>query len=151
MNNTKLRYLTRSTFDLKKRNLREIIDTQNSDIEHNTNTMATTEEVERLLKQYSRNKHSLSALEPRSFSGSTHDNAANWMTKLENYCKYNHIENNEKLILFESLLQSGASCWHRNLDDQTKKDWTAVKKTNLSSVTVVQIDGLTVRKLKIGN
>ena len=119
------RYLTRNKLDLTDISLSDIIKRNTS--EQLQEEMATTAEVERLLQQYSRNKHSLSDLEPRSFSGSTQDNAANWIQKLENYCKYNHIKDNEKLILFESLLQSGASCWYSNLDATTKKDWTAVK------------------------
>ena len=90
--------------------------------------MATTQQVEELLKKHTMKKTKLHALEPSTFGGSINENSREWMRKFVNYTSLNKVEDADKLIMLESLLDKGAQCWFANLDDATRKSWPDLKQ-----------------------
>ena len=137
MNNTKLRYLTRSTLDLKKKNISDIIEKQNSNRDssankNNTNTMAepvTKEQLEIILAKMNRSQSHISALNPTTYGGRTNENCTEWLRKFETYTELHKIvDNREKILIFSALLNSGAHCWFINLPKEKKEDWEVLRK-----------------------
>ena len=68
------------------------------------------------------------ALEPSTFGGSINENSREWMRKFVNYTSLNKVEDADKLIMLESLLDKRAQCLFANLDDATRKSWPDLKQ-----------------------
>ena len=74
---------------------------ENSDIDR---------ELEYLFKKFVKTK-TIHALNLNTFSGNTNNNANEWINKFVDYCEIQMIlEDNEKILIFSALLNSGAHC-----------------------------------------
>ena len=95
--------------------------------------MASSQEVEALLKQYSKRKPKLNALEPTMFEDSITENPKTWLKRFNNYTLLNKIEEKDKILMFEGLLSNASQCWFNNLDVNDKKTFASIEKQFLKT------------------
>ena len=95
--------------------------------------MASSQEVEALLKQYSKRKPKLNALEPTMFEGSITENPKTWLKRFNNYTLLNKIEEKDKILMFEGLLSNASQCWFNNLDVNDKKTFASIENQFLKT------------------
>ena len=101
----------------------------NSDTDNSIecNEMATTNQIEELLQKYAQQRR-ITGMEPQLFGGTVNESARDWIRKFNNYTKLNKVEEDDKLIMFETLLTKSAQCWYDNLEADVKKQWDSVQK-----------------------
>lgn len=117
------------TEDINVNNRQVCINSDNS-----SGKMAELGDIENLFKKYGKSKQTLYALEPSTFSGSTYENATEWIQKFEDYCTIQNITDyKEKSVIFSALLKSGAHCWYKNLKEADKETWDKLKNSFLTS------------------
>ena len=52
-------------------------------------------------------------MEPKAFGGTVNESARDWIKKFNNYTKLNKVED-DKLIMFDTVLTKSAQCWFDN-------------------------------------
>ena len=68
--------------------------------------MATKDDITEMVK-YHRTKK---VFEPQYFGGKTTENAKEFLSSFNNYCKLNKIDGQEKILMFEMSLSGAAKC-----------------------------------------
>ena len=71
------------------------------------NEMATTNQIEELLQKYAQQRK-INVMEPQPFGGTVNESARDWIRKFNNYTKLNKVQEDDKLIMFETLLTKSA-------------------------------------------
>ena len=101
----------------------------NSDTDNSIecNEMATPNQIEELLQKYAQQRR-ITGMEPQPFGGTINESARDWIRKFNNYTKLNKVQEDDKLIMFETLLTKSAQCWYDNLEADVKKQWDSVQK-----------------------
>ena len=84
--------------------------------------MATKDDITEMVK-YHRTKK---VFEPQYFGGKTTENAKEFLSSFNNYCKLNKIDGQEKILMFEMSLSGAAKCWYLTLSDTIKKDFESL-------------------------
>ena len=84
--------------------------------------MATKDDITEMVK-YHRTKK---VFEPHYFGGKTTENAKEFLSSFNNYCKLNKIDGQEKILMFEMSLSGAAKCWYLTLSDTIKKDFESL-------------------------
>ena len=84
--------------------------------------MATKDDITEMVK-YHRTKK---VFEPQYFGGKTTENAKEFLSSFNNYCKLNKIDGQEKILMFEMSLSGSAKCWYLTLSDTIKKDFESL-------------------------
>ena len=64
---------------------------------------------------------------PIQFSGSSLEDAENWLRHFNNYCTYKAYDNAKRLGLFKVLLAGGAATWLDSLPQATVNDWNVLR------------------------
>ena len=86
--------------------------------------MATKQEVSDIMKSYKSRR----SFQPGEFTGKTTENARDFMSTFNNYCKLNNIDDTDALLTFEMCLSGAAKCWFNGLSPESKKDIKQVEK-----------------------
>ena len=68
------------------------------------------------------------SFQPGEFTGKTTDNARDFMSTFNNYCKLNNIDDTDALLTFEMCLSGAAKWWFNGLSPESKKDIKQVEK-----------------------
>ena len=80
--------------------------------------MATKDDITEMVKYHKTKK----VFEPQYFGGKNTENAKEFLSSFNNYCKLNKIDGQEKILMFEMCLSGSAKCWYLTLLDIIKKD-----------------------------
>ena len=149
MNNPSHSYLLRSTRTSQKRiqdnkdlaNQIKQLEPLNTQLQHNSEDkisedkisqektiikMASKDDIAELLKKY--NNKTRKSFEPQEFGGKTTENAKEFMTSFNNYCRLNNIEGTEKILTFEMCLSGTAKNWFAGLSEDIKKKFTQIQE-----------------------
>ena len=74
-----------------------------------------------LLPEIDENKNlPIKVFEPQYFGGKNTENAKEFLSSFNNYCKLNKIDGQEKILMFEMSLSGAAKCWYLTLSDTIK-------------------------------
>ena len=82
--------------------------------------MASKQDIDDLLRRHKSRK----CFQPHGYSGKTTENARDFLSSFNNYCKLNNIDDSEKVLSFEMCLSGTAKCWYLGLPKDTKNDFT---------------------------
>lgn len=85
--------------------------------------MATKQEITDLLKSHKSRK----SFQPNDFYGKTTDNARDFLSSFNNYCKLNAVNDNEKILSFQLCLKGTAMCWYLGLPEESKKNFDTIQ------------------------
>ena len=85
--------------------------------------MASKQDIEDLLKT----NNSRKSFQPSKFSGKTSENAREFLSTFNNYCKLNNISGDEKLLSFEMCITGAAKSWFNGLTTDTINDFNKVQ------------------------
>ena len=80
------------------------------------------QDIEDLLKSNSSRK----SFQPSYFSGKTSENAHEFWSTFNNYCKLNNISGDEKFLSFEMCITGAAKCWYNGLATDITNDFNKV-------------------------
>ena len=114
------------TQDLEKSSSEEDNDSEIQQNQINEMT-ASKEDIESLLQRYSVKPD---ILNPTKFSGSYsgEDNPKEWLQRFNSYCTVNNITEDNKILIFESLLTHNAQTWFTDLGNEKKDTWVHIEE-----------------------
>ena len=84
--------------------------------------MATKEDISDMLK-FNKMEY---VFELPTFGGRTSENAKEFLSSFNNYCKLNRIDGQDKMMMFEMCLSSTAKFWYLTLSEQLKKNFESL-------------------------
>jgi len=62
-------------------------------------------------------------IKPPNFSGTSSEDAENWLRHFCNYCDFKSHSSSKMLALFKVLIAGSAATWLDSLSDDVKSDW----------------------------